>query len=92
MSVIYNIEITDTFGGEANYCWVKRGTAHVAETHDGESHKARELRNVRAVCKRVRELAGWPAKHYRLSVSTCGDEYTIRPRGLNQVAFATCEG
>lgn len=21
---IYNIEMTDTFGGEANYCWVKR--------------------------------------------------------------------
>ena len=22
----WNIEITDTFGGEANYCWVKRFT------------------------------------------------------------------
>lgn len=22
----YNIEITDTFGGEANYCWVRRYT------------------------------------------------------------------
>jgi hypothetical protein len=22
----FNIEITDTFGGEANYCWVKRYT------------------------------------------------------------------
>ena len=23
---MYQIEITDTFGGEANYCWVKRWT------------------------------------------------------------------
>lgn len=23
---MYEIEVTDTFGGEANYCWVKRGT------------------------------------------------------------------
>ncbi len=22
----YDYEYTDTFGGEANYCWVKRGT------------------------------------------------------------------
>ncbi len=24
---MYQIEVTDTFGGEANYCWVKRWTA-----------------------------------------------------------------
>lgn len=24
MKTTYNIEVTDTFGGEANYCWVKR--------------------------------------------------------------------
>ena len=23
---MYDVEITDTFGGEANYCWVKRYT------------------------------------------------------------------
>ncbi len=23
---MYQIEVTDTFGGEANYCWVKRWT------------------------------------------------------------------
>ena len=24
---MYHWEVTDTFGGEANYCWVHRGTA-----------------------------------------------------------------
>ena len=24
--MLFNIEVTDTFGGEANYCWVRRYT------------------------------------------------------------------
>lgn len=24
--MLYQIELTDTFGGEANYCWVRRAT------------------------------------------------------------------
>lgn len=32
----YEIEYTDTFGGEANYCWVKRATVTMPElTHYG---------------------------------------------------------
>ena len=32
----FSYEYTDTFGGEANYCWVKRGTVSVPElTHYG---------------------------------------------------------
>jgi len=32
----YYIEYTDTFGGEANYCWVKRATVTMPElTHYG---------------------------------------------------------
>lgn len=27
---IWNVEYTDTFAGEANYCWVKRATIDVA--------------------------------------------------------------
>ena len=38
----YNIEITDTFGGDANYCWVKRFT-YQAKTMRGAIQKlARE--------------------------------------------------
>lgn len=32
----YDVEYTDTFGGEANYCWVKRAVVHMPElTHYG---------------------------------------------------------
>jgi hypothetical protein len=32
----YNVEYTDTFGGEPNYCWVKRATITMPElTHYG---------------------------------------------------------
>lgn len=32
----YDVEYTDTFGGEANYSWVKRATVHMPElTHYG---------------------------------------------------------
>lgn len=91
MSIKYSIEVTDTFSGEANYSWVKRGTATVAETNDSESYKRRELRNRRAVAKRVREIAGWPVC-VRITIEDQGDTYTIRPAGMCQVAFATCEG
>lgn len=32
----YEVEYTDTFDGDANYCWVKRATVHMPElTHYG---------------------------------------------------------
>jgi hypothetical protein len=36
MSNKYNVEYTDTFGGEANYCWVRREVITMPElTHYG---------------------------------------------------------
>jgi hypothetical protein len=36
MSIKYNVEYTDTFGGEANYCWVKRAVVTMPDlTHYG---------------------------------------------------------
>lgn len=36
MSNSYQVEYTDTFGGEANYCWVKRATVDMPGlTHYG---------------------------------------------------------
>lgn len=36
MSNIYNVEYTDTFGGEANYSWVNRASVTMPElTHYG---------------------------------------------------------
>jgi hypothetical protein len=36
MSIKYDVEYTDTFGGEPNYCWVRRATVTMPElTHYG---------------------------------------------------------
>ena len=36
MSNSYNVEYTDTYGGEANYCWVERAVITMPElTHYG---------------------------------------------------------
>ncbi len=71
------IEATDTYGGEANYCWVKRGSAAATSR--------------RGVVKAVKQLAGW-AGWCRVHVEDYGDQYVIRPTkssGVNQIAFAT---
>lgn len=71
----FEIEVTDTFGGEANYAWVRRGEAELPERASN-----------RAVIKSVRRLAGWPTS-VRVSIYRLGDSWEVRPRGLNQVAF-----
>ena len=38
MKDIFFVEVTDTFGGEANYCWVKRFKVH-ANTERGAMRK-----------------------------------------------------
>ena len=38
----WNIEITDTFGGEANYCWVKRYTVQAKSILGAVQKVARE--------------------------------------------------
>jgi hypothetical protein len=43
---MYQVEHTDTFGGEANYCWCRRydieakGKSHKGETVTGPSSKS----------------------------------------------------
>lgn len=58
-------EITDTFGGEANYCWVKRGEL-AARTRLGAVRKV----------KRLARLTG-----VRCEVFDFGDSLEIRPVG-----------
>ena len=72
-----NIEVTDTFGGEANYCWVKRGTT-----------RAQSRRGIIAAVKRLAGWDGW----CRVRVEYYGDMYVIKPTassGIPQIAFVT---
>ena len=70
---MYQVEHTDTFGGEANYCWVNRYTIA-----DGT-----RLQKVRAA-KRITGLTG-----HRCVVSDFGDMLEIRPVGICQVVFVS---
>lgn len=73
----FEIEVTDTFGGEANYCWVKRGKTN-AKSRRGRIEAAKDLAGWRGWC--------------RVKVEDMGDTMTIRPTdssGVNQIAFVT---
>ena len=69
-------EITDTFAGEANYSWVKRGKI---ETKPGE-----DFSDLAAV-RRVKKDAGWenvPCKR-----ENWGDMIVLRPYGQCVIMF-----
>lgn len=68
------IEHTDTFSGEANYCWVKRWIA------------PSELTDAQAV-RLAKKLAGFTG--HRCKVSKYGDLIDIRPSGICQVVFVS---
>ena len=76
---MYLIEVTDTYGGEANYRWVKRATVP-----DGLSRKT--------MIRKAKELAGWVG-WCRVHVEDLGaGEMILRPTassGVNQIAFVT---
>jgi hypothetical protein len=73
----YNLELTDTFGGEANYSWVKRAQLDVPSG-------ASRLILVRRA-KAWAGLTGIPCE-----VSDHGDTILIKPRWQCVVLFVTC--
>ena len=92
MSNTYQIEITDTFGGQANYSWVKRDTIIMPElTHSGYdgaqgfSEASKRLR--RQLVRKAKAIAGWTGA--RCETVNYGDMIEIRPRGACMVAFVT---
>ena len=70
----YQIEITDTFGGEANYSWVRRHSIEApAEITD------------LALVRRAKRKADWSG--VRCKVSKYADTIEIRPVGMCCVLF-----
>lgn len=75
----YQVEVTDTFGGEANYCWVRRYTIA-----DKEFDTPRQ-RN-RYLVREAKKLAGWTG--WRCETDANGySDITVRPRGAAMVMF-----
>ena len=69
-------EVTDTFCGEANYSWVKRGKI--------ENALGEDFSDLAAV-RRVKKSIEWNG--IRCKVTNYGDDIEIRPVGINQVCF-----
>lgn len=72
----YNIEVTDTFGHEPNYAWVRRYELTVP---DGTSWGA--------VVRRAKRLIGWSG--VRCTRVDYGDMTELRPVGECMVCFIT---
>lgn len=72
------VELTDTFGGESNYSWVKRYRLE---------HKPDETD--RALMRRVKQTLGWSG--IRCTVVNYGYLIDVRPADAALVAFITWE-
>ena len=72
----WSLEVTDTFGGEANYCWARRWTARGDLT-------------VRGVVRALKADMGLTGQ--RAEVDDWGDNITVRPpkSGACIIGFAT---
>jgi len=88
----YDIEVTDTFAGEANYAWVRRAAVTMPElTHygyDGSTNysKANRVFN-RELMKRAKAKVGWTGK--RGVTMAQGDSIEFRPYRECTVMFIT---
>ena len=71
-------EHTDTFGGEANYCWVNRETLELPD----------DISNL-ALVRRAKLALG--LNGIRGTMHDHGDMFEFRPYGENTVAFFTVQ-
>jgi hypothetical protein len=74
-------EVTDTFGGEANYAWAHRGNLDLPENITD-----------RAIVRRLKAFAGFTG--LRCEVFSSGDYISVRPIGRSapcQIAFFSIE-
>jgi hypothetical protein len=64
----WNVEQTDTFGGEANYCWVRRETI--------------EAKSDRDLVRKAKAFAGYTGRRCR--VDNLGNMVQITPIGKHR--------
>jgi hypothetical protein len=81
--VIFEYEYTDTFAGEAKYCWVERGTVSVPElTHYGydgsNGYRKANAMQTRELIKRVKRELGITERHVK---EEYGDMIRLNFRG-----------
>ena len=88
----YDVELTDTFAGEANYAWVKRARVYMPElTHygyDGGTNycRANKIAN-RELMRKAKAAMG--LTNVRGVTSHYGEMIEFRPYGSATVMFIT---
>ena len=90
----YQIEYTDTFGGDANYCWVKRDTVIMPElTHygyDGGTNYSKANKTYeRELMRKAKASMGLTG--IRGHKEVWGDTVAFYPYGSNTVMFIVPE-
>ena len=73
---VWDVELTDTFGGQANYSWVRRD--QLALPQDASR------RSIITAAKAALGLTGCRCRTFE-----CGDGFELRPIGSCTVAFLT---
>lgn len=86
----FSYEYTDTFAGEANYCWARRGYVHVPElTHYGydgaQGHTKASKAQDREIVRKVKSDLGLTGT--RCNREDWGDTIVLRPRGSATIIF-----
>ena len=92
MSNRYDVEYTDTFGGEANYSWVRRAVISMPEPahygFDGSSNYAKTNRTAnREMMRRAEAKMGLTGVRGRTDHN--GHYSEFRPYGMCTVLFVT---
>jgi hypothetical protein len=67
----YKYEYTDTFGGQANYCWVDRGEV--------------EAKDDRMAVRKVKEATGLTG--HRCKREEWGETIALRPQSMCRILF-----
>jgi hypothetical protein len=88
----YSYEYTDIFAGQANYCWVKRGTVNVPElihygytgSTDGSYSKANKAQ-MREVMRLVKDQLGLTG--VRGTRESCAYAEVFRPYRSDTILF-----
>lgn len=90
MTNVYQYEHTDTFAGEANYCWVRRGKVTMPELtyygYDGSTNYWKANRTEkRELVKRVKAELGLTGVQCKRE--EWGDTIVLRPYGSSTIVF-----
>lgn len=92
----YDVEYTDTFSGEANYCWVKRAVVAVPElTHygytgstDGSYSKANKAQQTQLM-RKAKAAVGLTGVRGRTTELGADGDIEFRPWRMCTVMFVT---